>query len=66
MTKLLVQLCIKGLTIRVGHLGLVELTTRKTGRKDVNKLISRPTLTFFNQWSANLYLFTSFLLMSYW
>ena len=40
-TKLPLQFCINGLTIIIGPLRLVQLTKRKTGRKHVNKLISR-------------------------
>ena len=32
-----------------GQLGLFKLTIRKTRRKDVNKLISRPLLLFDSQ-----------------
>ena len=34
--KFPLQFCINGLTIMIGQLGLVWLTNRKTGRKNVN------------------------------
>ena len=40
--KIPVQFCMKDHTIMIGRLELVQLTNRKMGRKDVNKLISRP------------------------
>ena len=46
-TKLILYFCMNGLTIMIGQLGLVQLTNRKTRRKHVNKLISRPLLTLF-------------------
>ena len=41
-TKLPLQFCMNGLAIIIGQLGLVQMTNRKTGRKDVNKRFSRP------------------------
>ena len=40
--KLPLQYCMKCLTIMSGQSELFQLTNRKTGRKHVNKLISRP------------------------
>ena len=41
----------------IGQLGLVLLTNGKTGRKHVNKLISRRLWIFDNNWSANSFVY---------
>ena len=43
--KITMQIYVNGLKIIIGQLGIVELTNRKTGRKNVNKLISTPFLS---------------------
>ena len=40
----------------IGQLVLVQLTTRKTGRKDVSKLKSRPFINKIS-WSANYFIY---------
>ena len=40
-------------TIMIGKLELIQLTNGKTGRKQVNKLISRPFSIFLNKLSAS-------------
>ena len=41
------QFCVKGLRFMIGQLVLILLTNKKTGRKHVNKLISRRLLIFY-------------------
>ena len=45
------------LTIRIGQLGLVQLTNRKMGRKHVNKQISRQFVTKLSIIAANQFVY---------
>ena len=56
-TNLPLQFCMNSLAIIISQLGLVQLTNRKTRRKDINKLISRQLLIFINKMSANLFVY---------
>jgi hypothetical protein len=49
MTKLPLNFCMHGLTIIIGQLGLVWLTNGRTGRKHVNKIISRTKQALIDQ-----------------
>ena len=50
-----------GLKIVIGQLRLVKLINRKTERKKINKLISRPLIDILSTNSLLIRLFASFL-----